>query len=124
MLSTTQVLVVASEPKVLSHVSSSFEGCQITTVANADDAIEKLGTGLSPNLVFLELCPAAVCNGLHTLVRLKQTYPYIKVIAISDSDDTRQAVEAMRLGAQECLVKPFTKSEFEAVVDRCLGPVQ
>jgi two-component system response regulator AtoC len=124
MLSTNQFLVIASEPNLLSHVYSSFEGCQITTVATDNEAIEKLSTGLNPNLVFLELCPAAACNGLHTLVRLKQTYPYIKVIAISNSDDTRQAVEAMRLGAQECLVTPFAKSEFETVVARCLGPVR
>jgi two-component system, NtrC family, response regulator AtoC len=124
MLSSTQVLVVASEPELLSHVHTSFEDDQVTTVGSSDDAIEMVSAGLNPNLVFLELCPMSACNGLHTLVRLKQTHPLIKVIAVSSSGDTRQAVEAMRLGAQECLVKPFSKSEFETVVARCLGPIR
>jgi DNA-binding NtrC family response regulator len=38
--------------------------------------------------------------------------------------DTRKVVQAMRLGAQDYLTKPFQKAELDAVIDQCLGKNQ
>ena len=123
MLSHTQVLIIANEPELLSHVSTSLtlEGHRVASVGSGDDAIEKVRAGLNPNLVFIDIGCSAF-DGLATLQQLKLTHPQTKVIAICSSGNTRQAVEAMRLGADECLVQPFPKTEFETVVARCLGP--
>ena len=123
MLSATQVLVIANEPELLSHVYTSvtLEGHRVTTVESGSDALQQVQEGLDPYLVFVDL-DTSVCDGLRTLQQIKLTHPRAKVIAISG--DARLAVEAMRLGSQECLVKPFSKSEFEVVVNRCLGPIE
>lgn len=122
-MSATQVLVVTSQPELLSHVYTSLtlEGHRVTTVESGSDALQQVQEGLDPYLVFVDL-DTSVCDGLHTLQQLKLTRPRAKVIAISG--DARHAVEAMRLGSQECLVKPFSKREFEIVVNRCLGPIE
>src|ERR1022692_1899156 len=123
MTNATQVLVAANEPELLSHVYTSFtlEGHQVTTVGSGNDALQRVREGLNPDLVLLDLSPS-VCDGMHTLQQLKLTHPRSKVVAISGN--ARQAVEAMRLGAQDCLVKPFPKSEFDTVISRCLGPIE
>jgi DNA-binding NtrC family response regulator len=123
MLSATQVLVIADEPELLSHVYTSvtLQGHRLVTVEGGSDALQQLQEGLDPYLIFVEL-DNSVCDGLHTLQQLKLTHPHCKVIAVSG--DARYAVEAMRMGSQECLVKPFSKSEFEVVVNRCLGPIE
>jgi two-component system, NtrC family, response regulator AtoC len=123
MLSSTQVLIVANEPELLSHVyaSPTLEEHEVTMVGRGDDAIELVRAGLNPKLVFIDVGIASTCDGLQTMQRLKLTQPHSKFVAICASGNTRQAVEAMRLGAQECLVKPFAKNEFEAIVARCLG---
>jgi two-component system, NtrC family, response regulator AtoC len=126
MLSSTQVLIVANEPELLSQLSTSlmFEGHQVTTVGSGTEAIERVRAGLNPKLVFIDVGAASTGDGLQTMKQLKVTQPRSKVVALCASGDTRGAVEAIRLGAQECLVRPFAKSEFEAIVARCLGPVQ
>ena len=40
---------------------------------------------------------------------------------LSCVSDTRKVVQAMRLGAQDYLTKPFQKAELDAVIDLCLG---
>src|SRR5262249_41142686 len=35
--------------------------------------------------------------------------------------DTRKVVQAIRLGAQDYLTKPFQKAELDALIDQCLG---
>jgi DNA-binding NtrC family response regulator len=38
--------------------------------------------------------------------------------------DTKKVVQAMRLGAQDYITKPFQKAELDAVIDTCLGKNQ
>ncbi len=125
MTSATQVLVVANEPQLLGHVCTSLtlEGHRVTTVESADAALQRVREGLNPDLVFVDL-GTSPCDGLHTLRQLKLTHPGSKMVAISENGNARQAVEAMRLGAEDCLVKPFPNSELEAVVNRCLGEIE
>jgi two-component system response regulator AtoC len=40
---------------------------------------------------------------------------------LSCVNDTRKVVQAMRLGAQDYLTKPFQKAELDRVIDLCLG---
>jgi two-component system, NtrC family, response regulator AtoC len=126
MASSTQVLIAAKDPELVSYLSTSLtsEGHEVTSVGNGEDAIEQVRAGLDPSLVFIDVDSALTCDGLQVMQQLKLTQPHSKVVAICASGNTRLAVEAMRLGAQECLVKPFARSEFETVVARCLGPTQ
>jgi two-component system response regulator AtoC len=123
MNSSTQVLVIANEADLLSYVYSSvaLAGHQATMVENGGEALQQLQDGLKPDLVFLDL-DTSLCDGKNILQKLRLTYPRSNVVVISGN--ARHAIEAMRMGAQDCLVRPFPKSEFELVVDRCLGPIQ
>ncbi len=63
-------------------------------------------------------------DGLQTLEQLRQMRPGVKVVMLSCVSDTRKVVQAMRLGAQDYLTKPFQKAELDAVIDQCLGKNQ
>jgi DNA-binding NtrC family response regulator len=63
-------------------------------------------------------------DGLETLEQLRQMKPGVKVVMLSCVNDTRKVVQAMRLGAQDYLTKPFQKAELDAVVDQCMGKNQ
>jgi two-component system response regulator AtoC len=122
MISPTQVLVATNEPELLSLVYSSLtlEGYQVSTVECGNEALQLIEEGLNPELVFVDL-DSSSCDGF-ALQNFKLTYPRSKMIAISAN--ARQALEAMRLGAQDCLLRPFCKDDFEVVVNRCLGPIK
>lgn len=120
MISATQVLVATNEPELLSlvYTSLTLEGYQVSTVGCGNEALQLLEEGLNPVLVFVDL-DSSSCDGF-VVQELKLTCPRSKVIVISA--DAHQAVEAMRMGAQDCLLRPFCKRDFEFVVNRCLGP--
>jgi DNA-binding NtrC family response regulator len=59
-------------------------------------------------------------DGLETLEQLRQMQPGMKVVMLSCVSDTRKVVQAIRLGAQDYLTKPFQKAELDAVIKQCL----
>ena len=60
-------------------------------------------------------------DGLQTLEQLRQKQPATKVVMLSCVSDTRKVVQAMKLGAQDYLTKPFQKAELDSVIDLALG---
>jgi DNA-binding NtrC family response regulator len=75
--------------------------------------------GLSPDLVLLDLLMPGL-DGLETLEQLRHMQPSMKVVMLSCVSDTRKVVQAIRLGAQDYLTKPFQKAELDAVIKQCL----
>jgi len=122
MVSFPQVLVVANEPELLNNVSgsSALDPVQVTTVEDEQAALNQLTEDSYPVLVLLDLT-ASRDGDLGILQRLKAEFLRSKFIAICAAGETRKAVDAMRLGAQDCLVRPFRQSEFDLVTSRCLG---
>jgi DNA-binding NtrC family response regulator len=68
------------------------------------DALTHLG-----NSVHLVICDAKAdqCDGFDLLRRWKQRRPETPFLMLVDRHDASAAVEAMRSGADDCLVKPF-----------------
>ena len=71
-------------------------------------------------MVLLDLLMPGI-DGLQTLEQLRQIQPGVKVVMLSCVSDTRKVVQAIRLGAQDYITKPFQKAELDAVIDQCLG---
>src|SRR5574337_1770700 len=58
-------------------------------------------------------------SGLDTLRQMMQVDRSLNVIMLSCSNEVGTVVEAIRLGAQDYLTKPFEKSELDAAVLKC-----
>ena len=59
-------------------------------------------------------------NGLDLLEILKNKFPSVPVILMTGEGKVSDAVEAMRKGAEDYLLKPFAADRLEAVIHRAL----
>ena len=122
MATEANILVVDDEPSMLRYLKTLLEvdSYKVDTATNGREALQRLQAGPLPDLMLLDVLMPEL-DGLQTLERARQMYPQLKVVMLSCVSDTRKVVQAMRLGAQDYLSKPFQKAELEAVMEQCLG---
>ena len=119
------ILLVDDEPGMLRYIRTLLEVDDYTvqTASTGEEALQQVEQGLRPDLVLLDLLMPGI-DGLQTLEQLRQLVPGLKVVMLSCVSDTRKVVQAIRLGAQDYLTKPFQKAELTTVIDQCLGKNQ
>ena len=119
------ILLVDDEPGMLRYIRTLLEvdNYKVETASTGEEALQRVEKGLQPDLVLLDVLMPGI-DGLETLEQLRQMRPGVKVVMLSCVNDTRKVVQAMRLGAQDYLTKPFQKAELDAVVDQCMGKNQ
>jgi len=115
-----KILVVDDEQNIrrmLARVLSS-EGYTIKEAANGLEALKKLEEE-NCSLVLLDLKMPGL-NGIETLRKIKEYDPNLPVIMISAYGSIAEAVEAMKLGALDYLIKPFDIEELKIIVKRAI----
>lgn len=122
MNSAAKILLVDDEPGMLRYIKTLLEvdNHKVETASTGEEAIERVQKGLRPDLVLLDVLMPGI-DGLQTLEQLRQLQPSVKVVMLSCVSDTRKVVQAMKLGAQDYITKPFQKAELDAVIDLSLG---
>src|ERR1700687_3127775 len=125
MTEAVNILLVDDEPGMLRYIRTLLEVDDYTvqTASTGEEALQQVEKGLRPDLVLLDLLMPGI-DGLQTLEQLRQLVPGLKVVMLSCVSDTRKVVQAIRLGAQAYLTKPFQKAELTTVIDQCLGKNQ
>ncbi|MBV9608137.1 MAG: sigma-54-dependent Fis family transcriptional regulator [Acidobacteria bacterium] len=125
MAANASILVVDDEPSMLGYMRTLLEldSYRVETASNGAEAVQRVHRDPQPNLVLLDLLMPGL-DGLETLEKLREARPGLRVVMLSCVSDTRKVVQAMRLGAQDYLTKPFNKAELDAVLRHCLGDTQ
>ena len=125
MTEAVNILLVDDEPGMLRYIRTLLEvdDYRVQTASTGEEALQQVEKGLRPDLVLLDLLMPGI-DGLQTLEQLRQLVPGLKVVMLSCVSDTRKVVQAIRLGAQDYLTKPFQKAELTTVIDQCLGKNQ
>ncbi len=126
MAHTPSILVVDDEPSMLRYLRTllEVEGYRVETASRGDEAVARVQHGPAPDVVLLDVLMPGGPDGLETLEQMRNSDPKLKVIMLSCVSDTRKVVQAIRLGAQDYLTKPFQKVELESVIQQCLGAKQ
>lgn len=121
MSSLPLVLVVDDEPSMRRYLRTYLElqPYRVETADSGADALSKLGGGLAPNVILLDVAMPGL-DGLETLQQLRTTVPDQKVVMLSCLNDTKRVVRAMQLGASDYLTKPVKEEELAAVLGRCI----
>jgi DNA-binding NtrC family response regulator len=90
-------------------------------VETADSAESGLGrvSKFGPSLVITDLRMPGM-SGLELTEKLKELKPEIDVIVMTGHEEMSTAVDAMKAGAFDYLVKPVRLARVEDLVDRCL----
>ncbi len=117
----TYVLVVDDQigmREMLSEVLRD-KGYSVDTAANAAQAYQALDAAL-PDLLITDLrLPDE--NGLHIIEKVRALDAQLPIILITAHASIDGAVEAMRQGASDYMVKPFSLKELDLRVERALA---
>jgi two-component system nitrogen regulation response regulator GlnG len=115
-----RVLVADDEPSIRFVLRETLEdsGCEVVDVENGESALDALETR-SFQLAFLDIRMPGP-SGLDLLDRLKGLGVDTAVVIITAQNTFENAVEAMKRGALDYLVKPFGMAEVKALLDKAL----
>jgi len=116
---TSRILIVDDEPEItdiLADLLSAQLDCE--TAGSAEEALDRLRQN-SFRLVISDITMPGM-SGLEMVPHVKRISPDTVVVMISGLQTVESAIEAMRLGAFDYVMKPFDLRQVEAVVLRAL----
>ncbi len=114
------VLVVDDDQSVRSMLSFVLgkDGYQVEEAHSGSDALRKL-KGRSYDLVISDIRMPDL-NGIELLKKIKTHDPELPVIMITAYAATHDAIEAMKLGAEDYVTKPFNLEELKIIIAKSL----
>jgi len=103
----SSIMIVDDEPDILIVLGEflSKEGFRVLTAKDGRQAIDKVKEN-GIDLILLDMAMPDM-NGIETLREIKKIKPDVSVIMITAYRDAEKVVEAFRLGAYDCIFKPF-----------------
>ena len=109
-----RVLVIDDEPPIrkLLRTGLGTQGYEIVEAPNARAALEELARA-EPDLIILDLGLPDL-SGHELLRRIREAHEAVPVLVLSSRDDERGKVEALDLGADDYVTKPFGMNELLA----------
>lgn len=115
-----QILVVDDSENMLEIIrrNLSNKGYIVYTVTNVVDAISFLEE-TSLELVITDIQMPNI-NGLELVRHVRENYKNTEVLVITGHPSIENAIESVKLGADEYLIKSFTIDELYAAVDNAL----
>src|SRR5512145_2575412 len=118
--SPARILVVDDEKLIRWSVSERLQrdGYVVATAESGEQALEAIAAE-PPDLVLLDVQLPGV-DGVETLRRALGVQPELTVIMMSAHSTVDTAVDAMKHGALDFLVKPFPLQALDAAVERAL----
>ncbi len=113
------ILLVDDEAIILKTIEGKLidEGFQVFTAADGAEALKRFND-LPINLVITDLMMEGI-SGITVLERIKQDSPNTAVIILTGYGDLGSAVEALRLGADDYLLKPCDLDELIFRINKC-----
>ncbi|MBW2182652.1 MAG: sigma-54-dependent Fis family transcriptional regulator [Deltaproteobacteria bacterium] len=114
------ILVIDDEESMRLALSETLSrsGHQVDCVSNGYDALKKVQSS-SLKLIITDVRMPKM-DGMEVLKEIKKLLPQIPVIMITAYGTIHNAVEAMKKGAVDYILKPFSFEELNAVVERAL----
>jgi DNA-binding NtrC family response regulator len=92
---------------------------EVFLARNAEEAFSKIKEH-SPDVILLDITLPDL-DGLRVLERIKHDDPDMAVIMITGAETVSTGVEAMKLGAYDCVAKPFDFEELRLIIIRSLS---
>ena len=119
-----QILAVDDAPDMLELLRRHLQnfGFKILTVSNVMDAI-KLLESMEIDLVITDLQMPEI-NGMALVKHVRENYKATGILVITAYPTIKNAVETVKLGANEYLIKSFTKEELLKSVTDAINVVE
>ena len=116
----SKLLLIDDEADVQYSFLRIFDQAEIelTTASSGEEGL-KLIPKIKPDLVIMDIRMGGM-NGLETLRRIREVDSRLLVILMTAYGTTQMAIEAMKLGAYDYLLKPFDVLKLKEIVGNAL----
>lgn len=115
-----RILIVDDEPPIQRMLRRNLTVCgyDVFVAGTGEDAIEMVHLH-KPDLILLDLSLPGELDGLDVCRQVRH-WTQTPIIVVSARSEDSQKVEALDLGADDYLTKPFSNDELQARVRACL----
>ena len=93
-------------------------GHEVLTAGSAEKALNQI-RAFKPDIVFTDVQMPGM-NGFELLAHLRKARPDLDVVIITGYGGVQGAIDAIRDGASDYLLKPLDLDEIEVVIERCM----
>jgi two-component system response regulator HydG len=116
-----RVLLADDHPLFRNGIASLLAARQYVVVGQASSGAEaaRLAAELSPDLILMDIRMVRV-SGLEALEEIKAFNPAIPVILMTAYASVETAVEALKKGAYDYLIKPLDFTELRLAMERAM----
>ena len=116
-----KLLVVDDEPNVLYSIEKTFRSDTLEVIGakTGRQAIE-LAKSMRPDVAIIDVRLSDM-SGLEVFDRIREIDPRLPVIVVTAYGATETAIEAMKRGAYEYLLKPIDVPYLRELVQRAVG---
>jgi len=97
-------------------------GFQVTEASRGEEALQALRTAMV-DAVLLDINMPGI-GGIETLRRMRAVYPKLPILMLTVRDGEQEKVEALELGADDYVTKPFSTRELIARIRTAVRRVQ
>ncbi len=111
------ILVVEDNLNLLDYMKIILEDYQVISATNGKEALDRLSENPAVNLIISDIM-MPVMDGLELLKSLRENdfYRHIPVIMLTARQNMETKLEALRIGVDDYMVKPFREAELQARV--------
>jgi putative two-component system response regulator len=115
----SRILIVDDEAEITAILADLFEGKYDCTIAGSAEEALGLLSSRDYELVVSDITMPGM-SGLDMIPHIQSARPNSVVVMISGMQTMESAIDALRLGAFDYVMKPFDLRQVEAVVKRAL----
>lgn len=115
-----KILVVDDEPQIRKQLKIGLEGYgyEVFTAINGDEAMISTARQ-QPDMLILDISLGTEPNGIELCRQLRE-WSKVPIIMLSVHGEDKMKVEALHIGADDYLTKPFSMEELEARIQAVL----
>ncbi len=106
-MSAVKIMLVDDELSFMEMMTKRLirRGLSVLPALTGAEALEKLRTDPGIDVVMLETAMQDV-DGINILKEIKRNFPLVEIIVVTGSADVESAIEALKLGAYDYVMKP------------------
>ena len=116
------LLLVDDEQSFVETIAQRLrrKGFSVTTALNAQNALNQINADDSLEVVILDVKMPGM-DGIETIQMIKKTRPLVEIIMLTGHATVNSAIEAIKLGAFDYLMKPCDLDELISKVNEAAG---
>ena len=118
------ILVVDDEEVIRNICLRSLEkkGYNVGLAENGIDALDRIREGIY-EIVFTDI-KMPMMDGMELLETIKRDFPHLEVVVMTAFATIESAIDAMKKGAYDFILKPIKPDQIRVVADKCIEKVQ